>query len=44
MFTMGSGSNSAACEFDEFEISGSTYEPRGDVTLHGKKVREHNWT
>jgi len=24
--------------FDEFEISGSTYEPRGDVTLNGRKV------
>merc|ERR1712226_1225989 len=32
------GTNSAACKFDEFEISGSTYEPRGDVTLRGKKV------
>ena len=38
MFSMGAGTNSAACEFDEFEISGSTYEPRGDVTLRGKKV------
>ena len=25
-------------KFDEFEISGSTYEPRGDITLNGRKV------
>ena len=26
-------------EFEEFEVSGSTYEPIGDVFQHGKKVR-----
>jgi len=37
MFTVGSVDGNA-CKFDEFEISGSTYEPRGDVTLGGRKV------
>jgi len=38
MFTMGSNSTSANVEFNEFEISGSTYEPKGIITLHGKKI------
>lgn len=38
MFTMGSETTTSNANFDEFEISGSTYEPRGTVTLHGKKI------
>jgi len=37
MFTVKDVQGNTA-KFDEFEISGSTYEPRGDITLNGRKV------
>lgn len=36
------GSNGA--ELNEFEISGSTYEPVGDVTLGGQSVQSSSYT
>ena len=44
MFTMNKSTTSSEAHFDEFEISGSTYEPRGTVSLHGKTIDCSNYS
>ena len=34
---------SDGCSMDEFDISGSTYEPVGDVTLNGTSIKCSNY-